>query len=190
MSTAVWKIHLGGLASVAGVIALAYWFGARPAMLQRDRLAELRARIAEVRRDVELAEANERVLQEELESLGTLGADWAALRGEPRTLNERLAELTALAEHHGLRLTSTQPGDPERREFFTVRRITVAGSGGYTACAAFLHDLVDALPDLTVEGLELEAEGSERAREASFRFDLAWYADSAGDLRESPAGSG
>lgn len=190
MSAAVWKIHLGGLASVTGVIALAYWFGARPAMLQRERLTELRARIAGVQADVELAKANGRVLQDELASLGTLGADWAALRGEPRTLNERLAELTALAERHGLRLTSTQPGEPERREFFTVRRLTVAGAGGYTSCAAFLHDIVDALPDLTVEGFELEAQGSEKDRVASFRFDLAWYADSAGDRRESPAGSG
>lgn len=180
MNAEHWKIHACGVAAVALIATGAYALGVRPALRQRERLADLQSEIAAARDRVAQTQASEHELRGELDRLQALGAGWAALRGEPRTLNEQLAALATLAEQHGLRLTTAQPGEPERRPFFTVRRISLAGTGGYAPCAAFLRDLVDALPDVTVEGLTLTAAGSEKGAEPGFAFELAWYSDAAG----------
>jgi len=190
MSVGVWKIHAGGVACVACIGAATYGFGVRPVLERQSRHSELQVEIAADRDRVAEAQEKERALHAEMDTLRSLGAGWAELRGEPRTLNEQLAELAAFAERHNLVLTTTRPGEPEARAFFTVRRISLAGTGGYAPCAAFLHDFVEAFPDATVEGFEVKAQGTENARGATFRFDLAWYADSAGVEANSPGESG
>ncbi len=95
-------------------------------------------------------------------------------------INGRIAAVGDLAAALGLKIDSIQPGEAISGSRYEMVPMTLAGSGTYAKCLAFIHELRKALPDTGVSALELSGNPSERSgekgSEARFRFELLWYA--------------
>lgn len=173
------------------ILAAGYAAGVRPVLQVREQAeAALQTQVA-IKARIEEARAVERDLKAELGRFEALGAGWEAKRGPTRTLNERLADIARIAEGRGVRVHTVKPGVAEPGEFFTITPIAIVGEADYAAVAGFVRDLLEALPDVTVESLEVRARRSGNgAAGAGLTVGLAWYTDSEGARPSSRGTSG
>ncbi|MEE9131440.1 MAG: hypothetical protein V3T84_15595 [Phycisphaerales bacterium] len=101
-------------------------------------------------------------------------ASWVHL--EPlRLLNSRMAQIVDLAAAQNLVIDQSWSRETESGEQFQMIPINVSGTGSYSDCAAFLHELHEHLHDVRVTAFELSGNPSSPAH---FQFDLVWYAAS------------
>jgi hypothetical protein len=83
-----------------------------------------------------------------------------------------LAKITDLAGETHLSVTEVRPGSATDGRDFDAVPISIAGTGSYPACAAFLHRLRSEFPDTAVKSFRAtQADGGN----AIFSFDLLWY---------------
>lgn len=180
-AAAQWKLHAVGLALLGGMLAGAFMVAVRPIQRQREQADRLLDAHAQLQAEIDDVRGVERDLRDELARLGALGAGWEARRGESRTLNERLADIAVVAERNGVRVHTLRPGTAQKGSFFTITPVAIVGEAGYAQCAAFVRDLLEHLPDVTIEALELRAVRSENGEATGgLTLGLAWYADSDG----------
>jgi Tfp pilus assembly protein PilO len=166
-----------GLLACAGLSAGSYLLGVRPAIARlADRAAaeeELHARQAAADKavaDLAVARARLAAARRELDAL--------PLRLEPAAaVNRRLNQLAEAAAAAGVTLNEVQPHPPVDGPHYQTVLIRVGGTGGYPACAAFLHAVRDRFPDTSVRLFEAQNPTPDRDRNvAGFRLDLAWHA--------------
>ncbi|MEE8154472.1 MAG: type 4a pilus biogenesis protein PilO [Phycisphaerales bacterium] len=99
-------------------------------------------------------------------------ASWVHL--EPaKLLNARMAQIVDVAAAQNLVIDESWSREAESGEQFQTIPINVSGTGSYSDCAAFLHELHNRLHDVRVTAFELS--GNPRSP-AQFQFDLVWYA--------------
>ena len=99
-------------------------------------------------------------------------ASWVHL--EPvKLLNARMAQIIDLASTNNLVIDGSSSKEAESDERFQTIGINVSGTGSYSDCAAFLHELHERLHDVRVTAFELSGNPSSPAQ---FQFDLVWYA--------------
>ncbi len=98
------------------------------------------------------------------------------------TLNQRLAQLTALASDVGqqqagvLKLEQITPGAPEAGARSTAVPIRLVGVGGYAGAADLLARIRARFPDTGVHGFALARSVEDAGGQGTFRVDLVWYA--------------
>lgn len=99
-------------------------------------------------------------------------ASWVHL--EPvKLLNARMAQIIDLASTNNLVIDGSSSKEVEADERFQTIGISVLGTGNYSDCAAFLHELHERLHDVRVTAFELSGNPSAPGQ---FQFDLVWYA--------------
>lgn len=99
-------------------------------------------------------------------------ASWVHL--EPvKLLNARMAKIVDVAAAQNLVIDESWSREAESGEQFQMIPINVSGTGSYSDCAAFLHELHERLHDVRVTAFELSGNPSSPAQ---FQFDLVWYA--------------
>jgi len=91
-------------------------------------------------------------------------------------VNKRISAISTLAAQSGLKIDDIQPGKSVSGSRYEMIPISVSGKGTYAKCLGFLHELRSVLPDTGVSALELAGRPSEESSEASYRFELLWYA--------------
>jgi len=177
-----WPTDLTGAAACAALTLAAVFVGfvplhGRHASLaeRQERLKAQRQRSSAIERSViatkgQLAEMQKALTQSEL-------------RLEPaERVNHRIARVTELAAGSGLKVHDVQLGASFSTERYTAVPISLAGAGTYRKCLGFLRALNQSFPDTAVKTFELSARPTTPA-EATFRFELLWYA-------APPAGGG
>jgi Tfp pilus assembly protein PilO len=102
--------------------------------------------------------------------------------------NERLDDITRLAEAAGLVVDELTPGDRRDAGSLLVTPIALRGRGTYPACAVFLSGLAREFPDAAVAGFDLSGSPEDESGVISFVFDLEWYAAREPAARGVPVG--
>lgn len=167
-----WKLYASALLTCLALSAAGYALGVSPAMSRAAQTAADRAELAERRKQAgELSAATTAARADLVVTRDALAA--LPLKLEPASaVNQRLARLANMAAESNLSVAEVRPGAlAEGRDFDSVP-ISIAGTGTYPACAAFLHRLHDRFPDTAVRSFRA---GQAEAGSASFGIDLVWH---------------
>ena len=171
-----WRTYAVAGAICAGLTVGSYLFGIEPAMARHDAAlaeqAEFDAR-QQKQRDLDRSLAStHRQLEQTRKDVAALPLQLESASA----VNRRLARLADLAGETGVVLDEVQPSPPVDGAFYQIVPIRIAGSGGYPACAAFLHRLRDRFPDTAVKSFDCSNPGPIGDHPtAKFKADLAWY---------------
>ena len=84
-----------------------------------------------------------------------------------------MAQIVDVAAAQNLVIDESWSREAESGEQFQTIPINVSGTGSYSDCAAFLHEVHDRLHDVRVTTFELSGNPSSPGQ---FQFDLVWYA--------------
>ena len=90
-------------------------------------------------------------------------------------LNRRVSELSDLAAASGLTVDEVFPGRAEQARYHAMIPIRLTGTGGYRACAVFLHNLRERFPDTHLRSLDLTGNPAKGTGRVGFRLDLLWH---------------
>jgi Tfp pilus assembly protein PilO len=167
-----WKLYASAVMTCVALSAAGYALGVSPAVARAARAASERSELADRRKQVgELSAAATAARTELAATRDALTA--LPLKLEAATaVNQRLARLADMAAESSLSVAEVRPGTlTEGRDFDSVP-VSIAGTGTYPACAAFLHRLHDRFPDTAVRSFRA---GQSEAGTASFSIDLVWH---------------
>lgn len=179
-------LHAAGGAAM-GITALALVAFAWPALDRRSERLTLRTAV----------EAADQRLQQTREQLSAarreVGELAARLNASPATsatisLDRRLLDVSSVAGELNVFLDSVEPGAVVRRAGgATVTTVAATGRGAYPRVAAFIHQLRERAPDMTVETMQLtsSADGS-----CAFRLSMSWWTPPVGTSRPLVASNG
>ena len=135
------RIDIAGIAACLILTAAAYFLGAVPLMAGRDERAARETALAEAREQANSLLVNTRGLRTQL-SAAQIALSTIEIPLQPATsINQRIAELTALAGECKLEMQSIQPGTIATSPRFAQIPIQVSGAGSYRTCADFLRRL-------------------------------------------------
>lgn len=168
-----WHVEIMGVGLLGFLSFVAFFIVVRPishAAIARDATQSeledqrsLAAQIEDVRKQLKQKVA---LVQQAREM------SWVHL--EPvKLLNSRMAQIVDLASTNNLVIDGSSSKGAEPDERFQTVRINVSGTGSYSDCAVFLHELYERLHDVRVTAFELSGNPSSPAQ---FQFDLVWYA--------------
>ncbi len=168
-----WHVEIMGVALLGSLSLAGFFIVVRPisrAVLARDatqsELADQRTLAAQI-------EDVRRQLKQEVARVQQAGeASWVHL--EPvKLLNARMAQIVDVAAAQDLVIDGSSSKEAESDERFQTIGINVSGTGSYSDCATFLHELHERLHDVRVTAFDLSGNPSSPAQ---FQFDLVWYA--------------
>ncbi len=168
-----WHVEIIGV-GLFGLLSLAAFFIViRPishAALARDAT---QAELADQRTlAVQIEDVRKRLKREVARVQQAREVSWVHL--EPaKLLNARMAQIIDLASTNNLVIDGSSSKEAESDERFQTIGISVSGTGSYSDCAAFLHELHERLHDVRVTAFGLSGNPSSPAQ---FQFDLVWYA--------------
>jgi hypothetical protein len=152
-----------------------YLVAARPLLNSRDDRAARETTLTETRQHANGMLANTRALRTQLNNAQTLLNKIEIPLKSGGEINQRLAELTALAAECGLEVQYVRPGASVATARFAQLPIQVSGTGNYRACATFLHRLRERFPDTGLNGFDLSASPADEIAHTSFNFQLQWF---------------
>ncbi len=168
-----WHVEIMGV-GLFGLLSLAAFFiVVRPishAAMARDatesELADQRTLAAQIK------QVRRQLTQEVALVQQARKASWVHL--EPaKLLNARMAQIVDVAAAQNLVIDESWSREAESGEQFQTIPINVSGTGSYSDCAAFLHEVHERLHDVRVTAFELSGNPSSPGQ---FQFDLVWYA--------------
>jgi hypothetical protein len=171
-----WGIYAAGAVVCAVLTGVAYLVGIQPAQARyaahSKELTELRMRQVKATDLVRQFASAQESLEQTLKQVQGL-----RLRLDPATsVNSRLARLADLCGESGLAIDELQPGAAVDAPHYQTVPIRLVGTGSYTACATFLHDLRNRFPDTAVRAFESSNPNPGRNQATgTFRFELVWY---------------
>lgn len=166
-----------GVVVVAGISAVGYFGGIRPLLAhQADRLITERA-VETKRAQLERQEAQQTTAEARVEDLeAQLRQYREGFTASPR-VNERIGELAELTKLVGVSVSSIKPADAVEGDGYTLRSISISGSGTPDSVATLLSELRRVFPDMGVRGFSVGAGGGESS---SLSADLVWFAGQSG----------
>ncbi len=170
-----WRLDAAAVGACLLMTALLYFGGLEPLMAARDRTASRQ-------KDLEAQREHASALAVSVSRARTqLHAVQEAIRQNPlklqpsRLVNNRIAELTELANAHELEIEHIEPSPSRNAGRYEVVPLRVAGVGAFPKCVVFLHRLRQGFPDTGVAGFRLSgnptAPGTGR-----FELELQWFA--------------
>lgn len=175
-----YKVHAWGLGACLLLTAAVFWVGWRPWLAGRAERLAAAATWQQARQEHQEAEAALRSVKQQL---ATVKKQWAQMPlhllplGQ---LNQRLADLAALAAQQKLEVAGVRPGGPRAAKHYQVVALPVTGRGSYEHFVHFLRELHRQCPDMGVTSLTLRAA---EAGQASFALSLVWYATLDGNAK-------
>ncbi len=175
MSHRIWQSHLIGGALLAATLGAGVVVGVLPELDEKEHRRQLDEERSALQQELDLARQQQRALREQLVELQDLGAGWASERAVRGTLNNGMARIGTLAAEREIRITAMSASEREQLELFEVTPIALEGEGGFDDVALFMSDLVEAMPNVTVERVDMRANGT--SGPGSFSMGLAWYSD-------------
>jgi len=173
--THAWQIDAAGLVLCAVMTAAAYFAAWQP--LQNGRAAaEARdAALGLARAQAAALSANSRTVRAQLANAQAAVAKFEIPLQPASGVNQRMAELTALANECGLDVQNAQTGAVNSNPRYGQLPIQLSGAGTYRTCAQFLHRLRERFPDTGIKCLDVAATPSDSSTVTSFDFQLVWY---------------
>ncbi len=177
----LWRIDAAGAAACLVFTLLVYFAGIRPVLGKRAHAADNRVRLNAQRRKCSELASVVVALKRQLEATQkALASNTVRLQPADR-VNQRIAGIADLATESELKIDDIHLGTSSSTPRYTAVPITLAGTGTYRTCIAFLRRLNQAFPDTCVSMSDLSANPADLTGEAAFRFQLLWYAAPAGD---------
>jgi len=172
----LWHIDAAGAAACLAVTALVYFAGIRPTLSKRAHAAGNRARLRHQRLKCTETSGLATDLQSQLLDTQKALAN-NAIRLQPASrVNQRVAGIADLATKSKLNIDDVRLGPSSSTSRYTAVPITLAGTGTYRTCIAFLHALNKTYPDTCVSTSEISSDPGDPASMATFKFELLWYA--------------
>lgn len=95
--------------------------------------------------------------------------------GDRRELNQRVADLIALAQESGLEVFTLQPGLAEAAEHYRVVPLRLEAGGSFGRQLAFMDQLHTVFPDVRVADVKLETRPREAQPRPSVVMGLRWF---------------
>ena len=170
------SVDLAGIAVLIGLTAVVAAGAIVPVMNARAAHRQLREQLDSDR----AATRNLREQHADLEfNLARLEADLKATRVEVEPvarLNSRLSRLTESASKRKLALDRVAPEPAQRAAKSTLVPIKLEGRGAFLDSRDWIADLRTEFPDVAVAGFQIARDKVSPTGEASFSFDLVWYA--------------
>jgi Tfp pilus assembly protein PilO len=90
-------------------------------------------------------------------------------------LNQRAAELMALADACSMQVHEIHPKPAVHRDRFDVIPIHLSGTGAYRDAARFMHELHKTHPDVGIAGFELAGNPGDPRQPATFKLIVSWH---------------
>ncbi len=168
------RIDIAGIALCLILTGAAYFLGASPLMAGRDQRAAREVALAEAREQANGLLGTTRGLRTQLSTAQIALSKIEIPLQAATSINQRIAELTALAGESKLEMQSIQPGTIATSPRFAQIPIQVSGSGTYRTCADFLRRLRMKFPDTSVRAFELAVTPGDPTATTSFSFQLIW----------------
>lgn len=172
----LWSIDGIALTLCVLVTAMVYIGLVAPMLSKRSTLAQQREQLTrEEQKCSRLSSAvmamrkRTNTLEQELET-GAVHLD------STREMNQRIAQLTALLQEHGLTLEDIQTQVPIPHRRCDLVPIRMVGTGGYLDSTHFLAALYQQLPDMAVCNVNLAGAPGTASFAGQFAFDLCWFA--------------
>ncbi len=171
----MWMIHAGGVVCCLLLTAGAYLTAIQPVLdaqmesrAQRIQLAEqqriatdLDRTLGQLHRQMTLVNAELEQSQLQLESAGRI--------------NQRIAELTEIANDAGLRIQQIDPGRKHSDHLFDVVPIELGGKATYRNYLLFLRQLHSRFADIAVAEFQVVGAPESPTDEATFKLRLCWF---------------
>ena len=161
-----WKIDASGLAAIGAVLVLGYTALIAPALNARDAAEARAGEIASTQTKQQELESTLRSLNAQIETR----AGSSELKLQPvATLNQRLADITALIGDCSLSVDAIEAGTTTGYERYATVAIRVTGRGSYPRCAALLRSMRTAMPsavELAISSTTTSAPTAWRRRSA------------------------
>jgi len=173
-SSTTWRIDAAGLVACGVLTFAAYLAGAEPLIDRRSQAMERVQQLCEERQKHQDLLASNRDLRTKLGNVQQTLAKADVPLQPARTVNQRIAALTALANEVGLEVQSinTSAAIPGTR--FGQVPIRLNSTGGYRTSADFLHRLRETFKDMGVTGIDLSDNPAD-PKAAIFNVQLVWY---------------
>lgn len=173
----IWQIYGVGAAACAAWSLGAWLLFVSPALAQAREQANLRQTLFAGRQNAARIASELKLNQRDLATARASVSAMAIRLDSPEAINERIAGISNLASQCGLVIAEVRPGAAAPSPHFQAIPIHLAGTGSYPACAAFLHHLHQAFPDIGVQSLQaLNASSATEAPKIVVQFELTWYA--------------
>lgn len=171
-------IDAAALLTCAALSAGVFFAGLKPLLDTRAVMAQQRQQLAAQHEAASTSSALLLALRQQL-SQTERAVQSDPLRLKPvDALNQRVAEITQLAQSGGLQIEKVRPSASVAGEHYQTVKIELAGAGSFQASSQFIHALHQNLPDIAVESLALEGRPVRPGQPAApgFRLELCWYA--------------
>ena len=165
-----------GVGSCAMLTLIAFSTVVQPIMRTQSRRASMQTELAVQHDQVTKLNASHTRLERQLSVVQQRLANSQIRLQAPDHLNARMALIVDLAATANLVLHETTSGAMKSGLRYLTFPINLSGTGTYSTCAAFLHQLHESLPDIGVVEFELSGNPSNPTAPAAFSFDLDWYA--------------
>ena len=178
-----WYMYGAGVAACIAATLVFHFMGIRPLLERYSKSESYQAALSAQRGIAKDLAASADDMEE------NMGDAQKALDESPfhlrpaNDVNNRIAQMAALANGCGLKLDEIQPGSPESGLRYETVPIHLAGTGNYRTCVALLHRMRQTFPDTTVIALELTGRPADPESPARFQLELLWHAAPASHAR-------
>lgn len=165
-------VHSAGALCCAALLAVGYFGGGDVLLAGEPAPAVLSDPLHDAESDAALQEAVVQRLEREVEHARQQLDEKPMSLMPASVLNQRLADLSALAQAHELTLTTSQPGQETQLAYYAFVPISVGGDGRLASFVGFLGALHTQFPDMGVRSFDVTRDPLGGGR---FTLTLSWY---------------
>jgi Tfp pilus assembly protein PilO len=152
-----------------------YYGGLVPLMRDRDATLARQDELEKRRQNASSLAASVARVRSQLHGVRE-AIDGTPLKLQPsRLVNNRLAELTELANAQGLLIEHIEPSPARAAGRYEIVPLRMAGVGRFPTCVVFLHKLREGFPDTGIAGFQLSGNPSAPGT-GRFELELHWFA--------------
>ena len=168
------KIDAAGIVLCIATSFGVYFAALHPFMQQRSFLAAQRQQLAVQTEESSKLKVSMLKLKDRLAAVQKELAQSKVKLESANQVNRRVAGITAFLNDCELQVDQVQIGKLCRGSSCELVPIGITGKGGYKHCAAFLHRLYRAFPDISLAKFELRGNPAKPGQLGTFRFELFW----------------
>lgn len=165
-------VHAAGALCCAALLAAGYFAGGDILLAGETTPTQTSDRLHDAESDAALKEAAVQRLELEVEHAQRQLDDKPMSLLPASVMNQRLADLSALAQAHELTLTTSQPGQETQLAYYAFVPISVGGEGRLASFVAFLGALHGQYPDMGVRRFDVTRDPMGGGQ---FTLTLSWY---------------
>jgi Tfp pilus assembly protein PilO len=169
------RIDCAGVAACLLLSGAGYLVGVRPLLAVREQRVVQQQSLRTAVEQASSLVTSTRALRAQLTNAQNALAKIEIALQPATSINERVAELTALAGECHIEMQAIQPGTISNGNRFAQIPIQISANGTYRSAAQFLHRLRERFPDTAVHTFEMAATPEDPTATASINVQLLWY---------------